>query len=347
MGFRVETGFYSPQLKDVAKAAQDAEELGYDGINASETAHDSFLPLVLAAEHTEKLRIGTAVAIAFPRSPMITAMMSWDLQNFSKGRFVLGLGTQVKGHNERRFSVPWSAPAPRIKEYIQTLRAIWDTFQNNTKPAYQGEHYQFTLINPTFNPGPIEHPHIPVHLAAVNEGNARVCGEVADGIKLHGFNTMSYTKAVLLPAIEQGLAKSGRTRAQFEVSGGGFLATGKDWAAVEKNLATVKQMISFYGSTRTYHHVLEHHGWLEVGEKLHHLSVTGGWKEMPNLITDEMVQEFAVVAPYDSVVEKIRERYAGIVDTIAFGDAAREIEDQDLVRELIKQLQADPVTATA
>lgn len=339
MGFKVETGLYMAKLEEMAKAAKYAEEMGYDGVHTSETAHDPFLPLVLAAEHTERIEINTSVAIAFPRSPMITAMMSWDLQRFSKGRFVLGLGTQVKGHNERRFSVPWTAPAPRIKEYIETLRAIWDTFQNNAKPAYKGEHYQFTLINPTFNPGPIEHPNIPVHLAAVNEGNARIAGDVADGIRLHGFNTMSYAREVLLPAVEEGLKRRGRTRDQFEVWGGGFLATGKDWSAVERNLAEVKRMISFYGSTRTYQNVLEHHGWQDVGEKLHEMSVQGKWKEMPNLITDEMVEEFAVVATYDNVVEKMRERYGGIVNCIDFSDTAKSVEDEDLVRHLVKELQ--------
>ncbi len=341
MAFKVETGLYSPKLDEITKAAKYAEEIGYDGFHTSETAHDPFLPLVLAAEHTNRIRLGTAVAIAFPRSPMITAMMSWDLQHYSKGRFILGLGTQVKGHNERRFSVPWTAPAPRIKEYIETLRAIWDSFQNNTKPAYNGQHYQFSLINPTFNPGPIDHPNIPVHLAAVNVGNARTAGEVADGIRLHGFNTMSYAREVLLPEIEEGLQRSGRSRSQFEIWGGGFLATGKDSATVERNLEEVKRMISFYGSTRTYHNVLEHHGWQEIGEKLHDLSVKGKWNEMPKLITEEMVEEFAVVATYDNVVEKMRKRYGGIVNCIDFTDYADLVEDQDLLKHLVKELQID------
>jgi probable F420-dependent oxidoreductase len=347
MGFKVETGLYSAKLEEIAKTAKYAEETGYDGLHTSETANDPFLPLALAAEHTERIMLSTAVAIAFPRSPMITAMMSWDLQRYSKGRFMLGLGTQVKGHNERRFSVPWSAPAPRLKEYVETLRAIWDTFQNNTKPSYQGQHYQFTLMNPTFNPGPIEHPDIPVHLAAVNEGNARVAGEVADGIKLHAFNTMSYAKEVLMPAIEEGLKKRGKTRDQFQVWGGGFLATGKDEAAVERAIQEVKRMISFYGSTRTYQNVLEHHGWQEVGEKLHEMSVQGKWKEMPNLITDEMVNEFAVVATWDNVVEKMRERYGGLVDCIDFSDYARSVEDQDVIKQLVKDLQKDVAVAPA
>lgn len=340
MSFKVETGLYAPILSNVAQQAEQVEAMGYDGLHMSETAHDSFLPLVLVAEHTQRVALGTAVAIAFPRSPMITAMMSWDLQRYSNGRFVLGLGTQVKGHNERRFSVPWTAPAPRLREYVQTLRAIWNTFQTNAKPEFVGEHYNFTLINPVFNPGPIEHPYIPIHLAAVNPINASVAGEVADGIKLHSFNTIGYTKAVLLPAIKKGLEKSGRQRDQFAVCGVGFIATGKDWNAVEKNLAPVKQQIAFYGSTRTYQPVLEHHGWADVGEELHQLSVTNKWAEMPKLITQEMLDEFAIIAPYDQVADKLRERYAGVVDVVDFSnhDAAAITEDKDLMQHIITRL---------
>jgi probable F420-dependent oxidoreductase len=339
MGFNVETGMYAPILADVKDYAQQTEAMGYDGLHISETAHDPFLPLVIAAEHTERIKIGTSVAIAFPRSPFVTAMMAWDLQRFSNGRFVLGLGTQVKGHIERRFGMEWTAPAPRVREYIQTLRAIWDTFQNNSKPSYRGEHYQFTLINPVFNPGAIEHPYIPVHLAAVNQINAQVAGEVADGIKLHGFNTMEYTKKVLIPAIEKGLEKSGRTIDQFQLWGGGFLATGKDWSHVEQNVAAVKRQIAFYGSTRTYHSVLEVHGWQDLGEQLHELSVTNGWAKMPDLITEEVLNEFAVVAPYDQVAAKIRAKFGGIVNNIDFSDSTASLEDKDAMKQIIADLK--------
>jgi probable F420-dependent oxidoreductase len=340
MGFKVETGLYAPVLAQVAAQAQQAEVLGYDGLHLSETAHDPFLPSVLIAEHTSKIELGTSVAIAFPRSPFVTAMMAWDLQQFSKGRFILGLGTQVKGHNERRFSVPWTAPAPRLREYVLAVRAIWNTFQTNAKPAFVGEHYNFTLINPVFNPGPIEHPNIPIHLAAVNPINAGVAGEVADGIKLHGFNTMAYTKAVIMPAIEKGLEKSGRSREQFRVCGGGFLVTGKDWSAVEQNSLAIKQQIAFYGSTRTYQPVLDHHGWTELGNQLHEMSITNRWAEMPGLITQEMLEEFAVVAPYDQVADKLRERYAGTVDAIDFSayDALNTVEDKEILRHIIDKL---------
>ena len=340
MGFKVETGLYAGRLEEVAGFAQKAEAMGYDGINTAETAHDSFLPLVIAAEHTERINIGTSVAIAFPRSPMVTAMIAWDLQRYSKGRFVLGLGTQVKGHNQRRFSVPWSPPAPRIKEYVESMRAIWNSFQTGDKLDYVGDHYSFTLMTPNFNPGPIDHPHVPVHIAAVNEHNARVAGEVCDGIKLHGFNTMKYTKDVILPQIMKGLEKSGRSREQFEICGGGFLATGRDWDAVERSLQEVKRQISFYGSTRTYQNVFDHHGWGDTTARLHEMSLQGKWAEMPSVIPDDMVQEFAIAAPYDQVVTAISERYGGIVDRIGFGSAARGPEDDEAVRTIIRQLQA-------
>ncbi len=339
MGFKVDTGMESGRLEQVAAAAQNAEAMGYDGLNVAETGHDSFLPCLLAAEHTERIQVGTAVAIAFPRSPMVTAMLAWDLQRFSKGRFVLGLGTQVKGHNQRRFSVAWTPPAPRIKEYVESLRAIWDSFQTGGPLNYVGNHYSFTLMTPNFNPGPIEHPQVPVHIAAVNEHNARVAGEVCDGIKLHGFNTMKYTRDVLLPSIMKGLAKSGRSREQFEICGGGFLATGPNWSAVEQAVQGVKRQISFYGSTRTYQNVFDHHGWGDTTATLHELSLQGKWDEMPKVIPDEMVAEFAVVAPYDKVVDEVRGRYSGMVDRIGFGGAGRTAEDREALKAMIRELQ--------
>lgn len=340
MGFKVETGLYAGRLEEAAAAAVRAEELGYDGLNTAETSHDSFLPLVIAAEHTSRISIGTSVAIAFPRSPMVTAMIAWDLQRYSKGRFILGLGTQVKGHNQRRFSVPWSPPAPRIKEYIESLKAIWRSFQTGEKLDYVGEHYSFTLMTPNFNPGPIDHPHIPVHMAAVNEHNARVAGEVADGIKLHGFNTMKYTRDVILPQVQKGLEKSGRTRDQFEVCGGGFLATGKTWSDVEQAAQEVRRQISFYGSTRTYQNVFDHHGWGDTTAKLHEMSLQNKWAEMPSVIPDEMLEEFAVLAPWDKVADAAKERYGGIADRIGFSAAIKSPEDEDAVKTIIKQLQA-------
>lgn len=340
MPFKVDTGMYAGRLEEAAGVAKLAEERGYDGLSTAETAHDSFLPLVIAAEHTSRIQIGTSVAIAFPRSPMVTAMIAWDLQRFSKGRFILGLGTQVKGHNQRRFSVPWVPPAPRIREYVQSLKAIWNTFQTGERLNYVGEHYSFTLMTPNFNPGPIEQPHIPVHIAAVNERNAFVAGEVCDGIKLHSFNTMNYTRDVLLPQVEAGLKKSGRSRDQFEICGGGFLATGKTMSDAEQAAQDVKRQISFYGSTRTYQKVFDHHGWGATTATLHEMSLQGKWAEMPGVIPDEMLNEFAVVAPYDKVVDEIRARYGGVCDRVGFGAQVRGPEDEEALRHIVKELQS-------
>lgn len=326
-------------LAEVPAAARQAEALGYDEVASSETQHDPFLPLALAAEHTERVGLTTSVAIAFPRSPMIVANMSWDLQLYSKGRFILGLGTQVKGHNERRFSVKWSPPGPRMREYILALRAIWDSWQNGTRLNFEGEHYTFTLMTPFFNPGPIEHPNIPIHIAGVNPYMCRLAGEVADGLRMHGFNTPKYIKEVVLPAVEEGLRRSGRDRKDIEISGGGFIITGKDQAELEKNIQAAKRQISFYGSTRTYMPVFDVHGWSETGMRLHRLSLEGKWDIMPDEITDEMLEEFAVIGTHDDIIPRIKARFGGIVDRIGFSIPVRTPEDAERLKHMIQELR--------
>ncbi|MDZ4277504.1 MAG: LLM class flavin-dependent oxidoreductase, partial [Dehalococcoidia bacterium] len=200
---KVDTGL-PLDLSQVAQSAKRSEALGYDGAITPETGHDPFLPHVIAAEHTERLELSTAVAIAFPRSPMAVAQIAWDIQKFSKGRFTAGLGTQVKGHIQRRYGTDWHPPGPRLREYVQMMRAIWDSWQNGTRPEFEGKYYRYTLMTPFFNPGPIEHPKVPVHLSAINPYICRLIGELCDGIKLHGFNTPKYLKEVILPNIEKG-----------------------------------------------------------------------------------------------------------------------------------------------
>lgn len=316
MGMRIETHVGTGDLRRAGELAKRAEALGFDEISVAELQHDPFLALVPMALATERIGLATSVAIAFPRSPFVTAQMSWDLQRASNGRFRLGLGTQVKGHNERRFSVPWGPPGPRLRDYVLAVRAAWRTFQTNARPDFKGEHYQFTLINPTFNPGPIEHPAIPIDLAAVNPYNARLVGEIADGLRTHGFTTRLYQEQVVIPAVLEGLRRAGRPRDAVTLSGGGFIATGPDWASVEKQIGATKQRIAFYGSTRTYFPVFEVHGWASVGEELHRLSLTNGWAEMPKLITDEMAEAFTVIAPYAELPAKLHARYAGIADSL-------------------------------
>ena len=337
---KLETTIIANDFQSLAETARRIEEAGYDSVVTPEAGHDPFLPLMTVAEHTQRLRFGTGVAIAFPRSPMVTAQIAWDLQRFSGGRFMLGLGTQVKGHNERRYSTPWpSPPGPRLRDYILTLKAIFQTFQSNARPAYQGPHYQFTLISPFFNPGPNKDGHVPIYISAVNRYNCRLVGELCDGIRMHAFNTPKYTKDVIVPEIEAGAMKAGRSLSDIDIVGGAFIITGKNQEELERAAAPVRQQLSFYASTRAYHPVLEVHGWQETGEKLFRLSMEGKWPEMAAGITDEMLDQFAIIGTYDELVPKINERYAGVVTTLDIGFAARSQEDHERLQFLISELK--------
>jgi probable F420-dependent oxidoreductase len=305
------------QLPTVGKVAKAAEALGFSGLWATETKHDAFLPLVLAAEHTQTLQIGSAVAIAFARSPMLTALTAWDLQDFSRGRLLLGLGTQVKGHIERRFSMPWGAPVPRLREYVLALRAIWTAFQTNGPLDFRGQFYQHTLITPFFNPGPIEHPTIPVHIAGVNTGLARLAGEIGQGFQVHPFHTPRYVREVIRPAIAEGAGRAGRSPNDVEMVSSVFLITGHDTRMVTERREQIRSQIAFYASTPTYRTVLELHGWRDVGERLSRLAAAKQWGEMPALISDEILHTLAVEAAPDEVGQAIRERYTGLLDRVA------------------------------
>jgi probable F420-dependent oxidoreductase len=337
---KLETTILAHDIPGYAQQAKRLEEIGYDVVVTPEAGHDPFLPLMTVAEHTQKMKFGTAVAIAFPRSPMVTAQTAWDLQRFSGGRFILGLGTQVKGHNERRYSTAWpSPPGPRLRDYILTMKAIFETFQTNARPSHQGPHYQFTLISPFFNPGPNPDGHVPIYISAVNKFNCRLVGELCDGIRMHGFNTPKYTKEVIIPAIEEGARKAGRSLSDIDIVGGSFIITGANEEEVERAKAPVRQQLSFYASTRAYHPVLEVHGWQETGEKLFRYSMEGKWQEMANGITDEMLQEFAIIGTYDELVPKIRERYAGVVTTLDFGFGIRSPEDHERLAFIVQELK--------
>ena len=336
---RIHTGV-GGDLKRVPAAARRAEELGYDGVLVGETSHNPFLPCLLALEHSERLTAGTAVAIAFPRSPMVVANKCWDLSAFSGGRFNLGLGTQIAIHNERRFSTAWPGPpGPRLREYIQSLRAIWDCWQNGTPLNYRGEYYTFTLMTPFFNPGPIEHPKIPIYISALNPYNARTVGLMCDGIRLHGFDTIKYTKEVILPNIKKGADQAGRSMDEIDISGGGFLITGETWDDIERQKPATKQHIAFYASTPAYYPVLEIHGWGEVGPRLNDMSKRGKWVEMGEVITDEMLEEFAVVALYDDVVEKVKAKWEGVATSIGFSIPTRDERDEGRLKEMIAELK--------
>jgi probable F420-dependent oxidoreductase len=302
-------------------AARDAarqEERGYDGIWFAETAHDPFLPLLLAAQGTERVDLGTAIAVAFARNPMTLAQTSWDLQSASEGRFILGLGSQIKAHITRRFSMPWSHPAPRMREMILAIRAIWDCWNTGSKLDFRGDFYQHTLMTPFFNPGPNPHGDARIFLAGVGELMTEVAGEVADGFICHGFTTRRYMDEVTIPALEKGRAKAGKTMEGFEISGPLFVVTGRDEAEMAAAATGVKGQIAFYGSTPAYRKVLELHGWGDLQDELNRMSKEGRWAEMGTLIDQDMVEAFAVVAPLDEIGPALVDRWADVVSRLSF-----------------------------
>ncbi|MBI2872186.1 MAG: TIGR03617 family F420-dependent LLM class oxidoreductase [Chloroflexi bacterium] len=327
-------------LKTVAEEAKWAESVGYDGVSSNESAHDPFMPLALAATATRRPTLETRVAIAFPRSPMVVAYAAWDLQAASDGRFKLGLGPQVKGHNERRFSVKWLPPGPRMREYVKALHAIWDNWQDNKKLDFKGDYYTFTLMNPMFNPGPIKQPRPKVYLAGVNPYNCRVAGEVADGLMLHSLNTATYVRKAILPHVAEGAKAAGRNPADVKINGGGFVITGPNRQAIDEIKPQVRQQAAFYASTRTYKVVLDAHGWGEKCGRLHAMSLEGKWREMANEITDEMLNEFAVIGEYDDVAGKIKERFGGIVQELSFNMPVKGADAETHLKRIIRDLKS-------
>jgi probable F420-dependent oxidoreductase len=336
---KVETNVDMRSLRDVPAAARKAEELGYDGVFTSQTGHDPFLPLALSAEHTQRVTLATAVAIAFPLSPTSLAHIAWDIQALSGGRLLLGLGSQVKGHIVRRFGMSYAPPGPRMREYILALRAVWDCWQNGTKLDFQGDYYNLTLMTPYFNPGPIEQPHVRIYVSAVNPYMLRLAGELCDGVRLHAFNTAKYTREMILPNLEAGARKAGRSLSDIDIAGGSFLVTGETEQEMEQAKRAVKTQVAFYGSTRSYRGVFEAHGWGDVCPQLHELSTQGRWVEMADLITDEMLEEFAVVSDYDGLVPKIKARWGGMITRTGFAIPVRKPEDEERLRHMVRQLQ--------
>jgi probable F420-dependent oxidoreductase len=298
-------------LKEMPAIAAAAESIGFDAIWSNETMHDPFLPGALIAEHTSRLGFGTAVAIAFARSPATLAYTAWDLAQASAGRFILGLGTQVKAHVERRFGMPWPESAVgKLREQIAAIRAFWQTWQTGEKLNFRGEYYKLTLMSPFFNPGRIEYPQIPIYIAGVNTGLARLAGESADGFVVHPFHTPRYLKEVILPAIEQGAAKAGRSRAEVKVSVTAFAVS-----RPEEELF-VRAQLAFYASTPSYRPVMALHGWEEIAERLSALASRGEWGEMPALINDEILGTFATVVPDADLPDALKERYQDCADRL-------------------------------
>jgi probable F420-dependent oxidoreductase len=303
---------------DAVETAKRAEADGFHGVWCAETGHDPFLPLLLAAEHTQRVELGTGIAVAFARNPMSMAVVANDLHRYSHGRFMLGLGSQIKPHIEKRYSMAWSHPAARMREYISALRTIWGAWNTGERLRFKGDFYTHTLMTPMFDPGPNPFGVPKVFLAAVGERMTEVAGEVADGLLAHGFTTERYMREVTMPALERGLALAGRTRAEIEVSYPAMIVTGTDDTEVQRAAAAVKAQLAFYGSTPAYLPVLELHGWGELHLELNRLSKRGEWAAMAELIGDDVVDAFAVVAAPDAVPGELVRRFGDLVTRVSF-----------------------------
>lgn len=330
-------GGLTGDLSKVADSAKALDEAGFDGASSAETAHDPFFPLLLAARNSDKIELITSIAVAFSRSPMTLAGIGHDLNSVSKGRFILGLGSQIRAHITKRFSMPWSRPAARMREYILALHAIWDNWYTGKPLDFRGEFYSHTLMTPMFSPTDTEFGAPKIFLAAVGPLMTQVAGEVADGIIIHPFTTEKYMREVTIPSIEKGLQQNGRSRDRFEISYPGFIVTGETEEAFEKSKQAICKQIAFYGSTPAYAPVLALHGWGALQPELNVLSKQGQWDEMGKLISDEILAEFAIVAQPDQAIEQFKQRYAGLIDRTSAAIPARSPEHQ---AEMLAQLRA-------
>jgi len=334
---RLDAALTPASLDQVPALARAAEAAGLDAVWTAEIQHNPFLPLPLVAEHTTRLQFGTGVAIAFARSPLTLAQASWDLAQQSGGRFMLGLGTQVRAHVERRFGMPWpESPTGKLRELIGAIRAVWRAWQTGERLNYRGEYFKLTLMTPFFNPGPIAHPAIPIFIAGVNTGLARLAGEAADGFHVHPYHTPAYLRDVLRPAIAAGAEKAGRSPADIQVAGSVFAITSPS------EREPVRQQVSFYASTPSYRPVMAHHGWESTAEALSALAARGDWSGMAALVTDEMLDTFAVSAPLDELAAPLRERYEGLLDRVALYRPFGIEDDQGAWRKLATGIRGDP-----
>ncbi|HEY6394696.1 MAG TPA: TIGR03617 family F420-dependent LLM class oxidoreductase [Candidatus Binataceae bacterium] len=357
MQIKIERGIqlgspYTPEMQQGGKRPEptwsmlrdqvrDAEALGYDTLVAFETTYDPYLALAIAAQEPSKVELATGISLAFPRSPVSTAYTAWDLQRMSGGRFVLGLGSQVKGHIVRRFGMPWGKPAQRMKDYVGAMRACWRTWQTGEPLNFRSEHYNLSLMTPNFAPPPQAHHNIPVLIAAVQEKMLQVAGEVCDGVRLHGIVTRKYIDQIAFPNLEKGFAKSGRLESEwsnFQVSGGGFLCVGKDRDTLARAVEGLKSTIAFYGSTRSYRSSFELEGWDKQADELHRMSVQQKWREMPSVVTEEMVHAFAAAGTYDNIASVIKKRFAG-VNRLSFDIPVHNDHDRGVLKELLQDLR--------
>ncbi|MDG6989300.1 MAG: TIGR03617 family F420-dependent LLM class oxidoreductase [Nitrososphaerota archaeon] len=300
---------------EAAELSKRAEEYGFDCFWVNETKHDPFIQLSLAAQSTRRISLGTSIALAFTRSPTTLAYTAWDLQSLSAGRLILGLGSQVKGHIERRFGMKWDAPAPKMKDEVLAMKAVWESWQEGKTLGYHGRYFRLDLMTPFFNPGPVEHPEIPVYVAGVNPVMCRIAGEIAEGLHVHPLHTVRYLNEVVSPALEAGAAKTGR-RGRAAAAASVFAAVGETREEIRSVREAYRGQISFYASTRSYRRVMELHGWGDVCDRLHGLSTRGDWGKMPSEITDDILNEFVVEGTWDDIGRTVRGRYENILDRV-------------------------------
>jgi len=328
------------RLDEVPGVARSYEAAGYDGCWVGEINHDPFLPLLLAAEHTSSIELGTSIAVAFARTPMTVAYLAWDLQSYSKGRFILGLGTQIRPHIESRFGMPWSHPVRRMAEFVAALQEIWSCWSFGDRLAFEGEFYTHKLMTPMFTPEPSGQPAPRIFIAAVGEAMTEMAGEVADGLLVHAFTTRRYLDEVTIPALTNGLQRCERERPDFEVSSPVFVVTGRDEGEIASSADTFRKQIAFYASTPAYRSVLDLHGWQDLQPQLRELSIAGRWDAMAALIDDEMLSTFAVVAPTGEVAQMLANRCAGAVDRVlpAFTPGTPE----PVIAAVLEELRACP-----
>ncbi|MDV3277913.1 MAG: TIGR03617 family F420-dependent LLM class oxidoreductase [Nitrososphaerales archaeon] len=315
---KIDAELFAASPSEAAELAKKAEEFGFDCLWVNETKHDPFLQLTLAAASTRSIMLGTSIALAFTRSPTTLAYTAWDLQNLSSGRLILGLGSQVKGHIERRFGLKWESPAPKMREVILALRSVWESWQTGSKLDFQGRFYKIDLMTPFFSPGPIEHPMIPIYIAGVNERMCNLVGRLGDGLHVHPLHTARYLKEAILPAMSRGLEKVGRRREDVAVAASVFAAVGDDEAQIKNVRQFYRNQIAFYASTRTYRKVMELHGWGDVCDRLHQLSVRGEWGKMADEVGEEVLDEFVVEGTWRTIGGEVARKYRGMVDRVRF-----------------------------
>ncbi len=314
MKIDAETAVDSPA--EIVQLSKKAEEFGFDCLWVNETRHDPFVQLTLAAANTRKIEVGTSIALAFTRSPTTLAYTAWDLQRLSSGRLILGLGSQVKGHIERRFGMKWESPAPKMREVVAAVKSVWESWQEGTKLDFKGRFFRLDLMTPFFSPGPIEHPRIPIYIAGVNEGMCRLVGELGDGLHVHPLHTVRYLQEVVVPALMKGLQKSGRRREEVNVAASVFAAVGNNKKEIGNVREAYREQVAFYASTRTYRRLMELHGWGAVCDRLHEHSVNGEWEKMAAEVSEEMLDEFVVEGSWEEIGLKTRSRYGSLVDRV-------------------------------